>query len=302
MGWNNKGGLGQNNTIKYSSPVQIPGTTWSNYVVTSTKSLTTKTDGTLWSWGNNGNGQLGHNDLAHKSSPVQIPGTTWDTGDFKIGVLNTIGAAAIKTDGTLWTWGDNSNGTLGVNNLTQRSSPVQIPGTTWRHVSGGQNFCMATKTDGTLWTWGHNGQGGLGLNQPDNTKLSSPTQIPGTTWYAAFTGYYESAGLKTDGTLWSWGYNTQGQLGQNNNIQYSSPVQVGTDTTWNKDKVRFGGGTLGGIKTDGTLWLIGRNGYGKLGQNSVIQYSSPVQVPGNYADVGGYGWYSISALKKPTLN
>jgi hypothetical protein len=121
MGWNSKGGLGQNDTANRSSPTQIPGTTWSNYVVTSTKSLTTKTDGTLWSWGNNGNGQLGHNDLAHKSSPVQIPGTTWDTGDFKIGVLNTIGAAAIKTDGTLWTWGDNSKGTLGVNNLTPRT-------------------------------------------------------------------------------------------------------------------------------------------------------------------------------------
>ena len=111
-----------------------------------------------------------------------------------------------------------------------------------------------------------------------------------------------SAAVKTDGTLWSWGYNMPGHLGQNNRTDYSSPVQVGTDTTWNKDKVRFGGGILGGLKTDGTLWLIGRNDYGPLGQNDRASYSSPVQIPGNYSDVGGFGWYSISALKKPTLN
>ena len=159
---------------------------------------------------------------------------------------------------------------------------------------------MATKTDGTLWAWGANQNGMLGLNEAGTTKRkSSPVQIPRSTWYAPFMMGSGGAATKTDGTLWSWGDNGSGRLGQNNLTQYSSPVQVGSDTTWDKDKVRFGAGVLGGLKTDGTLWLIGRNDYGALGQNNRTNYSSPVQVPGTYSDVGGFGWYSISALRNP---
>ena len=303
MGYNGQGQIGDNSTTQRSSPVQIPGTTWSNYVVTWTKTFATKTDGTLWVWGTGGEGGLAQNNRTQYSSPVQIPGTDWDTGDFKIGVSN-VGGYAIKTNGELWSWGYNQYGELGQNSVNTGgvSSPVQVPGTTWRHVSTTNGAVMATKTDGTLWAWGANQTGMLGLNAPEISRKSSPTQIPGTTWYAPFMMWGASAGVKTDGTLWSWGYNMPGHLGQNNRTEYSSPVQVGTDTTWNKDKVRFGGGTLGGIKTDGTLWVIGRNTKGQLGQNNNTRYSSPVQVPGNYSDLGGFGWYSISALRKPTLN
>jgi len=298
MGYNGQGQIGDNSTTQRSSPVQIPGTTWSNYVITSTKSFATKTDGTLWVWGTGGEGGLAQNNRTSYSSPVQIPGTTWDTGDFKIDVTN-VGGYAIKTNGTLWSWGYNQYGELGTNQPAniKYSSPVQVPGTTWRHVTGHNGTAMATKTDGTLWSWGYN-QGSLGHN--NQTKYSSPTQIPGTTWYAPFMMWGASAATKTDGTLWSWGYNMPGHLGQNNRTDYSSPIQVGTDTTWDKDKVRFGGGALGGLKTDGALWLVGRNTpAGQLGQNNITRYSSPVQVPGTYSDVGGFGWYSISALRNP---
>jgi alpha-tubulin suppressor-like RCC1 family protein len=308
MGWNNNGNLGLNDVAKRSSPTQIPGTNWSNYVVTSTKSFATKTDGTLWAWGNNFAGALGINiggdPGSHRSSPTQIPGTTWDTGDFKIAIVNA-GGGAIKTDGTLWTWGYDEYGSVGISGPANVhiSSPTQVPGTTWRHVTGGAHAMLATKTDGTLWAWGANQGGQLGINEGEANRKSSPVQIPGTTWYAPFLMGSAGAATKTDGTLWSWGYNMPGHLGQNSRAEFSSPVQVGTDTTWNKDKVRFGGGVLGGLKTDGTLWLVGRNDYGQLGQNEYnVAYSSPVQVPGNYSDVGGYGWYSISALQKPTLN
>jgi len=304
MGFNGQGQIGDNSTTQRSSPVQIPGTTWSNYVVTSTKSFATKTDGTLWVWGTGGEGGLAQNNRTHYSSPVQIPGTYWDTGDFKIGISN-VGGYAIKTNGELWSWGYNQFGELGQNSVNTGgvSSPVQIPGTTWRHVSATNGAVMATKTDGTLWGWGANQNGMLGLNEAGTSaRKSSPVQIPGTTWYAPFMMSSAGAAVKTDGTLWSWGYNTPGHLGQNNTTNYSSPVQVGSDTTWDKDKVRFGAGVLGGLKTDGTLWLIGRNDYGPLGQNNRTNYSSPIQVPGTYSDVGGFGWYSISALRKPTLN
>ena len=121
-----------------------------------------------------------------------------------------------------------------------KSSPVQIPGTTWS--SGAASFReggLVSKTDGTLWTWGWNAFGGLGLNQGHPTKLSSPTQIPGT-WGTSRgkmgAGFYSTFAIKANGTLWSWGYNSDGQLGLNQSgfpTSKSSPTQIGTNTTWN---------------------------------------------------------------------
>ena len=148
-------------------------------------------------------------------------------------------STAIKTDGTLWTWGWNDYGALGHNNTTDYSSPVQIPGTTWKSVTAnsflnnGNSSMFATKTDGTLWSWGSMSYGGLGLNQGDAfLRRSSPCQIPGTNWNYVAGGGSCGAATKTDGTLWSWGYNSIGTLGQNNLVQYSSPVQI--PGTWSE--------------------------------------------------------------------
>ena len=235
MGYNVYGMLGLNDTTQYSSPKQVPGTTWAT-VVSHKATAATKTDGTLWMWGFGDNGQLGHNNVLSYSSPVQIPGTTWrncvTTSDSK----HTL---ATKTDGTLWAWGNNNYGQLGVNqpNNSDYSSPVQIPGTNWSEaIALSYNTSIATKTDGTLWSWGENDMGELGLNGAASSRMSSPTQIPGTNWStewsqiaSAFRAY---AITKTDGTLWAWGQNNVGQLGQENTTKYSSPVQVGSDTDW----------------------------------------------------------------------
>ena len=196
----------------------------------------------------------------------------------------------------LYTWGAAGQGRLGIN-LPQnqsRSSPTQIPGTTWRSVScdaGAYNvgFSLATRTDGTLWAWGGNWQGNLGQNSignPSDMGLSSPTQIPGTTWSGHVTvSQHASSAVKTDGTLWMWGYNTSGQLGQNNRTSYSSPVQV-PGTTWTTTEYVNDGNWAGFLlgKTDGTMWGIGSNGWGDLGQNNTTSYSSPVQIPGTWSD------------------
>ena len=112
------GQLAQNNVAQSSSPVQIPGTTWSTVTCNgSASSYGVKTDGTLWSVGNGGEGELGVNSRTDYSSPVQIPGTTWGTGDkISAGVAHI---HAIKTDGTLWTWGNNGGYNLGMNNEAQ---------------------------------------------------------------------------------------------------------------------------------------------------------------------------------------
>ena len=168
MGQGDDGELAQNNRTNYSSPVQIPGTTWGTDIVGKVAGSGDgtgwiKTDGTLWTWGHNGQGRLGTNQapaqLTAASSPVQVPGTTWDM------VGNAMWSkTAIKTDGTMWSWGENEKGLLGLNQpeSTDISSPTQIPGTNWKYIaSGAGRHNLAIRTDGTLWGWGRADYGNL---------------------------------------------------------------------------------------------------------------------------------------------
>jgi alpha-tubulin suppressor-like RCC1 family protein len=245
-----------------------------------------KTDGTLWTWGQYQNGKLGTNqNYTHMSSPVQV-GSLTNWSKVSAGVDH---AAAIKTDGTLWTWGLNNAGQLGLNDVggyTYRSSPVQVAsGTTWSKVSAGNIYTVAIKTDGTLWAWGYGGNGQLGQNN-NTANISSPTQVGTlTTWTSVSAGCKGTDGIKTDGTLWAWGYNAYGTLGQNNTTSRSSPVQVGsTIPAYNNDtailwsSVAAGQNSGAAIKSNGTLWMWGKNDYGQLGQNNLTYRSSPTQV------------------------
>ena len=299
-GYNQNGKLGQNNLTAYSSPVQIHGGgTWDGLVSSGSEhTLATKSDGTLWAYGrNNSSGNLGLNDRTDRSSPTQIPGTTWPiTNDSELSCSGSI-SLAIKTDGTLWSWGGNYRGGLGAPGIggdDDRSSPVQIPGATWKGVCTGGFGQLAVKTNGTMWSWGSNVYGVLGTNQTGGAwpnydaaqKYSSPVQIPGTTWNKIPQGVaYSRYATKTDGTLWSWGYNAGGMLGQNNTTNYSSPTQI-PGTTWDKLYTGKGGTNFASIKTDGTLWVMGRNSSGVLGQNQasaqLTATSSPVQIPGTW--------------------
>ena len=231
-------------------------------------------------WGPGGYG-TGLDDNITRSSPTQIPGTQWDSGKKAIG-KNDYETHLLKRDGTLWGWGDNGNGTLGVNDTQKRSSPTQIPGTEWSQITGGYTHSGCLKSDGTLWTWGENSQGQLGHNDKVNT--SSPRQVPGTQWAAVAGGRRGFIGTKTDGTLWSWGQSSYGENGYNlssTGASRSSPVQLpGTEWTTDFDKISFSYHDAKCFKTDGTLWVWGRNNYGKLGMNNKVQYSSPVQLPG----------------------
>ena len=151
-----------------------------------------KTDGTLWSWGYGNYGRGGHNDEVNRSSPTQIGSdTTWTTA-----YVHGRGGGGIKSDGTLWMWGINNEGILGQNDRTAQSSPIQIPGTTWQIIRKGQgyNTNMVIKTDGTMWGWGGGSDGMIGNNNSIN--ISSPVQIPGTTWETVTVNASWSAALK----------------------------------------------------------------------------------------------------------
>jgi len=274
-GNNNAGQLGLGNTTNYSSPMQVgSGTKWSAIGGGSDRQgYALQTNGTLWSWGLNQYGQLGLNTAnLYYSSPKQVGAlTNW------LKITSNYGyATAIKTDGTLWSWGYNNYGQLGLNNRTNYSSPMQVGAlTNWLNISAGYFYCIATKTDGTLWSWGNNNYGQLGLN--NRTFYSSPKQVGSlTNWLSVAAGFYSNLAIKTDGTLWSWGYNSVGALGLNNTTYYSSPKQVGALTNWKT--LPNNSQSSAAIKTDGTLWTWGYNGSGQLGLGNKTNYSSPKQV------------------------
>jgi len=277
-GWgeNATGALGLGNTTAYSSPKQVGALT--NWLIVSSgyfHTVAIKTDGTMWSWGSNVTfGGLGLGNTTSYSSPKQIGAlTTWAT--VSSGYQFSL---AIKTDGTIWSWGYNANGGLGLGNTTSYSSPKQIGAlTNWLKVNCLAAATIAIKTDGTIWSWGQNNNGQSGLG--NSTVYSSPKQIGAlTNWLKLSSGgYYQCAAIKTDGTLWSWGQNSFGQLGLGDTTNRSSPVQVGALTNW--DSVTSGSANFtAAIKTDGTLWTWGRGLNGYLGLGNTTDYSSPKQV------------------------
>ena len=295
-GNNTLGQLGDNTSTHKSSAVQVAASSinWKQASAGNSFSVAIKTDGTLWTWGQNASGQLGDNTIIHRSSPVQTVnfGSTWT----QVGAGN-IHAGGVKSDGTLWLWGNNTNGRLGDNSITHRSSPVQTDGTatTWIQVFCGDAHTAATKNDATLWCWGKNTDGQLGDNSI--THRSSPVQTVavGTNWKYLSCGSNHTAGLKLDGTLWLWGNNAYGQLGDNSIVHRSSPIQtISYGTSWTR--VSCGRNMTIAVKNDGTLWCWGKNTEYELGDNSTTNRSSPVQTLN-----GGTNWISCMAGYKHTM-
>jgi alpha-tubulin suppressor-like RCC1 family protein len=288
------GNLGDNTNTGKSSPVQTisAGSNWKQVSVGSMTTAAIKTDGTLWLWGYNDSGQIGagYAGTGGVSSPVQTISSGTDWKQVECGYKLT---AAIKTDGTLWLWGTNNDGEIGNNTSISKSSPVQTiaGGSNWKQVSitsTGQTTA-AIKTDGTLWLWGYGGLGQMG-NNTSTLYNSSPVQTVsgGTDWKQVSSGD-QVAAIKTDGTLWLWGYNNNGQLGNGTTTRTSSPIQtVAGGTNWKQ--VSCGQYYVAAIKTDGTLWTWGLNISGALGDNTVTKRSSPVQTI-----AAGTNWKQIAA-------
>ena len=290
-GWgeNNVGQLGQNHTTNKSSPVQVTNmNSWETVASGNSHVLAIKMDGTLWTWGLNTYGQLGTNDTTNRSSPAQTIASSSDWRDVAAGLSHSM---AIKIDGTLWTWGRNENGQLGSNNRTDRSSPAQTvsAAANWSKISAGNDHSAAVKTDGRLWLWGNNTTGQLGTS--NRTRRSSPVQTVsrGTDWLQISISDTLSLAIKIDGSLWAWGKNNSGQLGTGNTISRSSPVQtVSGGTNWSQ--VTAGADVSFAIKQNGELWAWGNNAYGQLADNTIISKSSPIQIT-----AGDDTWRSVSA-------
>jgi len=207
---------------------------------------------------------LGSGSFTDLYVPTQI-GTDNDWASVHAGHSHTL---AIKTDGTMWSWGDNNRGKLGDGTTIDRSRAVQVGSATdWKTASAGDNSSFGIKTDGTLWEWGQSTTGG--------GALQTPTQLgTGTDWAIIRSADGSHFGIKTDGTLWAWGNNMVGQLGVGNNTALYVPTQVGTDADW--QDVAGGYMHTVALKTDHTLWAMGAGN--AIGMNSPLGEKSPKQI------------------------
>ena len=246
----------------------------------------------LWVWGATSNGALGNSiggTTGARCTPITTlaGGANWKQVSSGYRIM-----AAIKNDGTLWTWGKNSNGELGDSTKTTRSTPVTtfIGGTNWKQVSCGVDHIGAIKTDGTLWMWGSNSVGQIG----DNTRTTRCTPVTtfagGTNWKQVSSGSKNCAAIKTDGTLWTWGQNTYGQLGDSTSTTRCTPVTTfAGGTNWKQVSCGY---HCAAIKTDGTLWSWGKNTAGELGINVQALSSNRLTPVTTFA--GGTNWKQVS--------
>lgn len=226
--------------------------------------------GHAWAWGDNSDGQLAQGLDERLSVPVVL---ATQVQQFALGASV---AYVLREDGSLWAWGDNSDGRLGDGSRRSRANPIRIgDGFAAVSTSGTQTFGL--KTDGSLWAWGNNSFGQLGLG--DEVSRNRPSLV-GNGFSAVSAGAEHTLALKTDGSLWAWGRNRYGQLG-------NGLFEAAFDVQTNAIPLRIGIGytdILAGahhslaLKTDGTLWSWGWNGYGQVGDGSLISRASPVLV------------------------
>lgn len=201
---------------------------------------------------------------------------------------------AIKDDGTLWAWGRNVLYQLGDGTEVNKNIPIQIgTANNWVNIHAGYSSSYGIKADGTLWAWGSNGSGKLGTGN-SNWVIPTPTQIgTDTNWLSVSDGWNHTIALKTDGTLWAWGNNEYGQLGDNTTVNRSIPTQIGTATNW--QAIATGIYHSLAVKTDGTLWFWGSrsNIYGTSTQNNI-----PTQIgtDTNWLKLAG-GQHHCAAIK-----
>ena len=302
-------GPSYSDNAKKSSPTQIgTASNWTKGGIFSKGwAMLAKTDGTLWIWGNNNYGMLGQNDKTSTVSPIQMMADNsegWPSDPKKYGAQEAV-AYAIDNGGYIWHWGFDSYGMGGQNDgpfggNRYKSSPTRIGSSTdWKYVSTAMFDVHAVKNSGALWGWGSNDFGAI-LSNPNNRKRSSPTYIgQDETYHKPFINQSTALVTKTDGSLWAWGYNNVGQLGYNNTTNFTSPRAIGTENIWNQNAVIMNNNSLQALKTNGTLWVWGSNYKGVLGLNSEIKYSSPTQLPGEWAGVcRGHNWTGL--IKDPT--
>jgi alpha-tubulin suppressor-like RCC1 family protein len=312
-GANGFGQLGDGTTNSRNSPAQVPGLTGVTQVAGGCNhSLALRSDGTVWAWGGNGAGQLGRGTTSdHEATPAQVTGLA---GVTKISAGCGF-SLALRSDGTVSAWGYNNVGQLGNGSTANSALPVKVAGLS--HVTGvsaGWDSSVATATNGisvvtSVWTWGANDHGQLG----DGTLAghTTPERVTGLPVYIAgvAAGAKTAAVLGADGSVWAWGADTSGQLG---NVPASTPVTrpvntigVGSGIT----QISAGLVSMVALKSNGTVLAWGDNSYGELGNGTTTSAVGPVQVTGltgaTQVAAGaatGFAVHAVSLITVPDLS
>jgi alpha-tubulin suppressor-like RCC1 family protein len=288
-----------------------------------THSVALSKDGTIYLWGSNSNRELNGVDTTTRAIPLGLHSPknphALSTGEYSTAIITQEGSlylyganllenntgtdfdkvslanqhgVVIKTDGTLWSWGANSDGQLGNNGILFRSKLTQeyTKSTSWDSVSTGVDFTIALKKDGSLWGWGKNEYGQIGNTLYNELRTPHQEDTNATDWAMISAGANHSAAIKKDGTLWSWGLNDSGQLGTGDTSSLKGARQeVTASQEW--VNIELGYDHTLALKADGTLWSWGGNYYGQLGLGDTSNQDIPQQI-GN-----SNKWVSISAGK-----
>ena len=270
---------------------------WRNVFAGDDFSFAIREDGTLWAWGRNRRGQLGLGDpdeFDEQFVPAQV-GSDEDWAWLAAGEEHVL---ALKEDGSLWSWGRNRRGQLGLGDpdvIDEQHTPARVGSDeNWSAIAAGSVHSLALKDDGTLWAWGRNRDGQLGFGDPDFDEQHTPAQVGADDDWAVVAAREEhSLAIKNDGTLWAWGDNGDGQLGLGDDDERYEPEQVGADEDW--VAVVAGDEHTLAIKQDGSLWAWGYNGDGQLGLGDDEDRYVPVRVGSDY------DWVFVVAGEESTI-
>jgi len=302
FGENATGEIGNGNTTDQPTPTTVPGLTGIMAVSAGgdqleAHSMALKSNGNVYCWGSNLYGGLGN--ASATGTFVTAPVQALIISNVKAISAGGWHSVALKNDGTVWCWGWNADGQLGDGTLVDKSIPTQVPGLTGIvKIAAGTYHVLALKNDGTVWAWGDNVSGQIG-DGTVNTDKSSPVQVSGLTGVVNIaSGRFFSLAVKNDGTVWTWGENLYGQLGNGTVANSSTPVQVSGLTGITSAVAATGAFHCMAVKSDGTIWSWGRNTYGNLGDNTLTNHSTPVQMTGITSAVGLAAGTNFSLLYK----
>lgn len=297
-GENSYGQLGDGTVHQRNAPVCVPISGVLMVATGNDHSVALRSDLTVWTWGDDNFGQLGNGTTINtgRTVPIAVPGLTGVIA-IAAGRYHTL---ALKQDGTVWAWGNNTLGQLGDGTTTNKQSPVQVPGLTGiTAISAGDSHSVARKSDGTVYTWGLNNVGQLG-DGTTTTRLS-PVVVTGLVAQTITSGTYHILAIKADGSVWAWGANNLGQLGDGTTVNRTAPVRSGTLV--NVVEVAAGGYHSLAVKSDGTLWSWGYNSFGQLGLGNQTDSLVPLAVNGitTAAAVGAGAFHSLVRLANGTV-
>ncbi len=304
-GWglNDSGQVGDNKQpVNQTKPFKISTEIWRAISAGDKHSLGIKANGTLYAWGSNLSGALGFgNSSILKKTPNKL-GTDNDWQYISAGKGFTL---AIKSNGNLSAWGNNSSGQLGIGNTT---SPQYTKVTPWKTSTndlwatnlkpgvliGADYQAMDIRSNGQLESWGANTSGQLGTGSTDALKTHNvpAVHVAGNTWMQGTGGERQSLAIQSDGSLWAWGTNSAGEMGIAAPFSYT-PVKVNNDLNWRKVYANYGH-TLA-LKANGELWGWGENGNYQLGDGTTNTHTTPILI--------GFGkkWVAIATGQQQSL-